>query len=280
MAAKGSPAAGTLTAREVKDRLLGRHPSIGVNGGPGEWTCLEEPFGIDLLAISAWGSSKFARIGYEIKISRSDYRRELLKPSKRVVARALCNQFYMAVPAGLLKPEEIAWEESLWDDGDFQRKPCPAKCRRGPHRDGRRYLPRQGTVSTQKVPVPIVVDIDSEHAWWNQVGYAPEQRELNLQHAIESHLRHYGCTYRQCPTCEGRGYVRGSRVEREAPTLWIPRDVGLVEIHGGGCRVVREAPKTVARELTIREIATLVRWASFRPDRRHRPAAPTQIIAA
>jgi hypothetical protein len=60
-----------------------------------------------------------------------------------------------------------------------------------------------------------------------------------------------------------------------APQLWVPRDVGLVEIEPWGastrCRVAKEAPERESDlQLSQRNLGELVRWASARPDPRHR----------
>lgn len=259
-----------MTAREVKDALRKRHPAYG-QGMAGEWVTLEEWRNVDLLALSAW--RKATVVGYEVKVSRSDYRSELLKPYKRAEAVAMCHEFYMAVPEGLLKPEEIAYEESLWDDGDFQREKCPDRCvKRAESTRRSRYSPPRGTLSRVPVPVPIVVpDLPSYYD-----RQEPEQRERYRERHIQEHLHYHGRTQIGCLTCGGKGYVRGSRVEREAPTLWVPRDVGLVTASSRGCKVVKKAPRTYNPEPVARrpqEIHQLARWMSLRPDPRHREAA-------
>lgn len=249
-----------MTARQVKDALRGRHPASS-QGMPGEWTCLEEWSNIDFLAWSAWRGAR--RIGYEVKVSRSDYRRELLRPHKRTAALGICHEFYFAVPKGLLTKDELAYEESLWDDGDFERERCPAKCfkagRYSNYGYDSPYRPRVGTVEPDRVPIPLVM---------HEYRYASMTDEQYAAQAAER-LHLYGWTDRACRRCNGKGYVKGSRVEREAPTLWIPGDVGLVEITAAGCRVVRKAPKNRPRELTSYEVGQLVRWVSIRPDPRH-----------
>jgi hypothetical protein len=45
-----------------------------------------------------------------------------------------------------------------------------------------------------------------------------------------------------CTVCRGYGRVGQSRVEREAPTLWVPSDVGLVEVSRQGVVEVKRAP--------------------------------------
>jgi hypothetical protein len=125
----------TWTASEVREKLRGRHPAtqtMGVRLIPGPWTCIEEWCEIDLLAIAsvqrpAQGSNggSYPVVGYEVKVDRGDYRSELRKPEKRQHALTICNEFYFAVPRGLLRDDEIdataqpeLGEPSLWVPGD------------------------------------------------------------------------------------------------------------------------------------------------------------------
>ncbi len=204
---------------------------------PGPWTCIEEWRGIDLLAFSAWSSAdKFARIGYEVKVSRSDLRRELVAPEKRARNVEWCNEFYFAVPKGLLKPDEVAFEEPEWEPGDWRGDPCPGAY-------GRACWPWSRRKHSVEVPVPRVGG-----GYWN----ATERIT--------------------CPTCEGRGITREPRALRESPYCWIPRDVGLIVVNDRCASVVRKAPRREeVPALHPRELGQLVRWISIRPDPRHQP---------
>lgn len=71
-----------------------------------------------------------------------------------------------------------------------------------------------------------------------------------------------------------------SRVELEAPTVWVPRDVGLVVVDGRGCTVERRAPRR--REIPAmdnRTLAQFVRYVSMRPDPRHAPRRDRHVEA-
>lgn len=46
-------------------------------------------------------------IGFEIKISRQDFQRELQDPRKTEAGMLTCNLFYFATPAGLLDPQDL-----------------------------------------------------------------------------------------------------------------------------------------------------------------------------
>lgn len=256
--------------------LRRRHPGDNVGPMVGQWTCIEEWLGIDLLALNAWRKADV--IGYEVKVSRSDLRRELLRPDKRTDAVARTTEFYFAVPAGLLTAEEKAFEEPVWEKGDFERARCPGVPEFGPpvRRFGRekryggpchgrrgRDWRRARQPFTVPMPVPRVLTVFRS---------AHDDDAAYLRRVI-SELRHDEGERVPCPACGGKGYQAKSRVEREAPTLWIPRDVGLVEVSGRGVSVVRPSPKRKDPKpiATSRQtINDLVRWVSHRPDPRHR----------
>lgn len=241
-----------MNAADVKDALRARHPAVIQNGPTkwaGAWTCLEEWLNIDLLAVSAWSSVRpyppNARIGYEIKVSRSDYRRELARPAKRAIGVRFCHEFYFAVPRGLLKPEEIAWTPPWGFDEEtapFERIRCPgfygAWCHAG-----------EVTFGTR-----AIAD-----------GYASYARRYTVE----------------CPTCQGRGWIAESPATRaDAPKLWVPDDVGLVLVEETGKTIVaKKAPRrnvyanryepSPAVEFSDFTFGQFVRWVSVRPDPRH-----------
>ena len=61
----------------------------------------------DFFAFDMWPSKNFWRIAYEIKVSRSDFSKELSDPSKRQVSEELANECFFATPASLLRIDEI-----------------------------------------------------------------------------------------------------------------------------------------------------------------------------
>lgn len=62
---------------------------------------------LDFFAMNLWESNKYIRVAYEIKVSRSDFLREMDQPQKRADAERLANQCFFVTPAGLVKPDEI-----------------------------------------------------------------------------------------------------------------------------------------------------------------------------
>lgn len=264
-----------MTAREVKDALRRRHPAMR-EGMPGPWTTLEEYHNIDLLAFAAWSSPTpkvrgVARpiVGYEVKVARGDYRRELLRPDKRATAVARCHQFYLATPKDLLTKEEKAYVEPDHFEGQaFVRDPCPEGCARD------RYHGSRSKKTGRTRPVPVIMGdryctlnhVYGEEGVWHLPKDEDEGKEPD---EWERNRKRQDYVWEDCKTCDGRGYMRKSVVEEEAPTLWIPKDVGLIEIRGGKCFVVRKAPINHDPNDNW-SIGQVVRYASFRGDPRHR----------
>lgn len=299
-----------LDATEIKDALRRRHPAESSGSYVGQWTCIEEFANIDLLALDAWQSANV--VGYEVKVSRSDLRAELLNPSKRWEAASRCTQFFIVVPHGLLMPDEIAFKEPDWSFEDFDRIPCPGipvineffssgghetsggRCSNPRHGSrGRRRAQRYKATDPYngkelpkgflaRVPKPTVVKPES--------GMWVDGELVSSPWEIRRAIRLQGYEYIKCPACGGKGCSKLSRVEQEAPNLWIPKDVGLIEVYQSGVTsVVRNAPKNKmpksiialdylesikdpeVRNRKIRQaVADIVRWTSNRPDVRHR----------
>lgn len=266
-----------MDAREVKDAVRRRHPG-GVNGTmPGPWTVIEEYLGIDVLAFSAWsrpagtptGAPSYPIVGYEVKVSRGDYRREILRPDKRAAAVSRCHAFYFATPKGLLTKEERAYTEPEHFEGQaFQREPCPARCLK-PHRQQR---DRGIRLSGRWIEVPTAFGDRAcrTYTWRKNDDGVDEGYRITHERP--------GRRWEVCETCEGRGYLRQSIVEQEAPTLWVPGDVGLVEVTERSCRVVRKAPIN-AEPTENWSISQLVRFVSMRPDPRHHEPVALEAVA-
>lgn len=238
------------TAEAVREKLRKRYPATQMMGTakiPGPWVTVEEWKRIDLLAIGVTGSSGREWIAHEVKVSRSDFRAELKDPFKRDTYKTFSHRLYFVVPEGLLKPDEIAYVEPKWES-----ERCPGHPEYGLCEQIYNYKTgARGKVYKTKIPRPT-----------DDNRYAEEVVK--------------------CETCNGLGDVGLAKLIEDAPTLWIPADVGLITVNARGTKVVKEAPahefggdgKTrdrwgVTGDLTMDEMADLARWISARPDPRH-----------
>jgi hypothetical protein len=108
-----------VTASEVVELLRARHTKPG-NGGSGEYAFFTEvrdgaahsaTISIDAVTMSLWPSRGLAIEGWEVKVSRSDWRRELMNPAKAEAACKVVDKFWVVAPRGVVAEGELpeAW---------------------------------------------------------------------------------------------------------------------------------------------------------------------------
>ena len=68
---------------------------------------------LDAWAFHLWPTGGYQPTGFEIKVSRSDFLRDLKKPAKRSRYLELCQFFYYVVPSGLVKASEVPADAGL-----------------------------------------------------------------------------------------------------------------------------------------------------------------------
>lgn len=61
----------------------------------------------DALAVSCWPSRGLFASGIEVKVSRSDWKHELLQPSKSDEVQRFCKYWWVATSPGIVMPEEL-----------------------------------------------------------------------------------------------------------------------------------------------------------------------------
>lgn len=98
-----------ISAADIRRALLKRYPTPGwrvffevanATGSRGERR-------IDALALGIWPSTGHEIIGIEIKVSKSDFARELADPSKSQALMRYCTRWQIACPAGLLSADDL-----------------------------------------------------------------------------------------------------------------------------------------------------------------------------
>ena len=95
--------AGSLT-QQITATLIDSHRGQGWRA---EKEALFSPRRIDVLAISPGGCCV---VGFEVKVSRTDFMAELSKPDKRGRVIRNCTYFYFVAPEGLVDEAEIPAE--------------------------------------------------------------------------------------------------------------------------------------------------------------------------
>ena len=110
-----------LTEADMLAMLRKRHAKSG-NGGSGEWAFLTHVRNhaghagteagkssrvFDAVALHLYRSSGLAMHIFEVKVSRSDWLRELADPTKAKAATDVADYFWIAAPAGIVKRDEL-----------------------------------------------------------------------------------------------------------------------------------------------------------------------------
>lgn len=91
-----------ITTPDAIRVLRNRYPQ-----NKGQWATIVEFDVIDFLAVNCWPSRGFEVHGHEIKVSRSDWKRELKKPHKALLSMARCDFWWVAAPDGIVQPGEL-----------------------------------------------------------------------------------------------------------------------------------------------------------------------------
>ena len=114
-----------MDANFIINALVRRHPSdrwifaTEVNTSTGyDAPHNDGPGGIrriDAFAMALWPSKNFQRVAYEIKVSRADWLNEIKNPVKRSQAWYLSNEFWFALPEGIVSPQD--WRRDMMGCG-------------------------------------------------------------------------------------------------------------------------------------------------------------------
>jgi hypothetical protein len=61
----------------------------------------------DAIAVSLWPSRGLEILGFEIKVSRGDWKKELADPSKAESIQKHCDRWFIVAPDGMIEPSEL-----------------------------------------------------------------------------------------------------------------------------------------------------------------------------
>ena len=134
------------SAREIKDRLHRRYgegkAGVGAGGEGERWICVEEARSgaswagnnaqCDFLAIESWAARGHEVIGHEVKISMTDWKKELSQPEKAEVFARYCHRWYVVMPHDLAQKvkHEVPPNWGLlavWESGTIRELQKPVK---------------------------------------------------------------------------------------------------------------------------------------------------------
>lgn len=100
-----------ITAADIKQRLAERFPLSDGWITMAEVTPPKTSRRFDVIAIMGWNSRGHEAQGFEVKIARSDWLRELNDPKKAEPLVALCSRYWIVAPPGVVEAAELppAW---------------------------------------------------------------------------------------------------------------------------------------------------------------------------
>lgn len=176
-------AAPKRTEGDMLALLRARHAKVG-NGGSGEWAFLthvrdEAGFSatrtIDALALSLWPSRGFELHGFEVKVSRSDWLRELADPAKADGAIARCDRWWLVAAEGVAKVAEMptGWG-LLVAQGDGLRAAVQAP--KLPRTDAERLVSRSWLVCLLRAAGAVPKSRPEDIAKAHEEGFAEGKR--------------------------------------------------------------------------------------------------------
>jgi len=150
---------------------------------------------LDVVAMNLWPSRGHTINGIEVKVSRSDWRREKADPSKAEEIAQFCDYFFVAAPMGVIPVEEIpeGWGHLEFHNGKIRQKKAATKLTSKPvdrhfvasfMRSSRRPDDDGGEALERKITEKIQARFDErvkrelETRERNSIGDAAEWRKL------------------------------------------------------------------------------------------------------
>lgn len=213
-----------MQTSEVIAALRQRHPHKD-----GRWATVVEFDRIDFLAVACWQSDSYVVHGYEIKVSRSDWLRELKSPRKADMSMGRCDHWWLAAPAGILKPGELpeGWGYVEISESGRARAKEKAPALRPPM-DRRLYLPGDDGVTANRMRL----ERESFALMARRFVYAEADMEAlgSLADACGAEERDRTSALDQAATATGR-FTSKQRNAQRSRTAWKRRHIQNQKAH-------------------------------------------------
>lgn len=104
MTASGKAEAAPIRAADLLQAVRTRY-------APPEWHCEDEVTlagrRLDVVALNMWSARRHTVVGFEIKVSRGDWMRELTSFQKAEQWIAVCDSFYVVTPPKIIRSDEL-----------------------------------------------------------------------------------------------------------------------------------------------------------------------------
>lgn len=197
-----------VTAADIKAMLRKRFPK-------GEWALAFEVADAtggrgrrlaDAVAMNMWPSRGLAIHGFEIKVSKTDWKKELLSPEKAEAVSKYCDHWWIVAPQGIVREEDVpaTWGYLEVQDGQIEQvKAAPQREAEPVNKEFMAALFRRvGAVDEEEVEATVRLRLASADAAREKMFEQRVQARLykyeGLERAIAEFEKHSGINFREC----------------------------------------------------------------------------------
>lgn len=176
-----------VTAADIKALLRKRYPK-------GEWALAFEVADAtggrgrrlaDAVAMNMWPSRGLAIHGFEIKVSKTDWKKELLSPEKAEAVSKYCDHWWIVAPQGIVREEDVpaTWGYLEVRDGQIlQVKAAPLREAEPVTKEFMAALFRRvGAIDEEEVEATVRL----------RLAAADAAREKNFEQRVQARLYKY-----------------------------------------------------------------------------------------
>lgn len=211
-----------LTAANMRDRIRARYAGD-------QWAVMFEvrntagfaaDRSADAIAMNMWPSKGLALHGFEIKVSRSDWLRELKQPRKAEAFEHFCDYWWIVAPRGVVNVNELPTNWGLYEDyGDSLKVVVKAT------QNGKPEPLSRGFIAAMFRRVTQADEGEVERRVAEGVAEAKEQREARFEAEVKRRTRDVDTLREKIATIER---VSGININGWTNNEAIGRAVGLV----------------------------------------------------
>ncbi|GGY87931.1 hypothetical protein [Shewanella fodinae] len=235
-----------MRTAEIKAALRSRFcaPEWAVFFEVGDGTGTNQRRWADAVAMNMWPSRGLEIHGFEIKVSRSDWTRELKNPEKSAKVQQYCDRWWIITPKGIVKPEELPPTWGLYEVSESgtirQITAAPLLASVAVTRQFMAaMLRRAGGVDEDEISAKVVQQIEKIRA-----GDAKR-----IESAIQAAKSKYENLLEKVKTFEdvsGLSISKFGLAEETAKAVNLVVATGVLSTHGRLARLTREAESFAA----------------------------------
>lgn len=199
----------------------------------------------DAVAMNMWPSRGLEIHGFEIKVSRSDWLRELKDPAKSAKVQQYCDRWWIITPKGIIKPGELP---PTWGHYEVSEAGVIRQVVAAPQLEAvpvtrpfvAAMLRRAGGVDEEAVASRVRTEVDKLRA----------RDEERIKNEIEMRSRHDRDLREKVETFErisGLSISKWGEAEDTARAVRFVLETGVLKSYGGIARLAKDAEEFGAK---------------------------------